>query len=614
MATKKDKKNRPKDKPEAEAKVKKAVPLARPVRNQQVPDDNALMLQNQQLTESLEEARGVILEQEATLAHLFAQPLVYATVLSSNHHVRADAFEHGDKVLVIDEDLGNYVGRIGTIISDGVDPKSGTVRVEFFGIKTKPHFAVGLDNVIDPETKKPKKKQVQLLVKNDGSNIEISMENSIQQVWNSYRFNPSPGDIAKCNLKTNQVEDIEPAKGQGALCTVTEAEKQVGEGRLEVDAAGTRKIVFNYFKDVEVGDKVVLDASQVITVRHVSNANTKRFKLQSEASVTWDDIGALGQVRQEIDEAIVFPFTYKEIYEFHAMEDPAGFLLYGPPGCGKTLVGKAAAHSLAASHGKEAVQSVFNLVKGPEILSKWVGESEAETRAIFARMRKHYEDFGYPCVTFIDEADAIFSERGSQHAQKWHDTLVAMWLAEMDGFDRRGGMLILASNRPKSIDGAVIRPGRIDKHIKVPRPNVNNAHEIIDIHLRLSKVQLDGIDPQGVVQHLVGEIMNNPRPISTLIERNGGPTPRKETFMFSDSISGSMIATIVQTAKQLAVRRSIQAEKPLGVNKDDLTQALNQCYQAKKAVSLKYDLIDFCENHGMDFEKVQEEPILQASA
>jgi len=319
-------------------------------------------------------------------------------------------------------------------------------------------------------------------------------------------------------------------------------------------------------------------------------------------------------VRQEMDEAIVFPHVYKDIYQYHQMEDPAGFLLYGPPGCGKTLAGKAAAHSLAVSHGKESVQSGFNLVKGPEILSKWVGESEAETRAIFARMRKHYEDFGYPCVTFVDEADAIFSERGSQHAQKWHDTLVAMWLAEMDGFDRKGGMLILASNRPKSIDGAVIRPGRIDKHIKVPRPNADNAHEIINIHLRLSKVQLDGIDPEGVIQHLVGEIMHNPRPISTLIERNGSPTPRKETFMFSDSISGSMIATIIQTAKQLAVRRSIKAEKPLGVNKDDLTNALNQCYQAKKAVSLKYDLIDFCENHGMDFEKVQEEPILQASA
>jgi ATP-dependent 26S proteasome regulatory subunit len=595
---------------ETKQRTKPAVPLARPLPQKRKEDapvapDNVLAQQVEGLQENLQEATDVIMMQEGELARHRAKPLVFGTVVSTSHDIKPERFENQDKFLVVDERCGPYHGRIGTIVSDGVDAESGTIRAEFFGVRTKPHFTVGIGT--DPETDEPRKKQIQLLNKNDGSNIVVSLDGKIAEVWNWYQFDPEPGDTAKCDLDNKAVMEISPPSGVGDLCTVLEIENQVGDNRLEVETGGMKRIVYNYFAEVEVGDKVVLDPQGVITVRHTSNANTKRFKLTSEQTVTWKDIGALNSVKQEIDEAIVFPHTHKDIYEFYSMETSAGFLLYGPPGCGKTLVGKAAAASLAEIHGKEAVQSGFNLVKGPEILSKWVGESEAESRAIFARMRKHYDIYGYPCVTFVDEADALFTERGADQAQKWHDTLVAMWLAEMDGFDRRGGMLILASNRPKSIDGAVVREGRIDKAIKVCRPDRDNAPEIFHIHLRTQKVPLNGTEPEEVIGVCLEELLDNTKPICQIHEQ---PTKRTEIFTLAHCISGSMIAAIVRNAKQLAVRRDLQNGKnPQGVLITDFREAVQNTYVRHRDINHKYDILDFCEVMGMNFDHVKQEPI-----
>jgi len=594
-------------------RMKPAIPLARPLTPKKdpgtvTPPDNILAEQVAKLQAHLQEATDNLLYQEAELARHRSQPLIHGTVVSANHEIKPERFQNGDKFLVVDDEAGQYAGRIGTIYSDGVNMESGTIRGAFLGIRTKPHFTIGIGN--DPETGELRKKQVQLLAKDDGSNIVLALEGKVTEVWNWYQFDPVPGDTAKCvtgEMNNKTVVEIIPSCGVGDLCTVLEVETQVGENRLEVEANGLKRIVYNYFPEVEVGDKVVLDPQGIIAVRHTSNANTKRFKLRSEQTTTWDDIGALSSVKQEIDEAIVYPHTHKEIYDFYSMETSAGFLLYGPPGCGKTLVGKAAAASLARIHGKEAVQSGFNLVKGPEILSKWVGESEAESRAIFARMRKHYEMHGYPCVTFVDEADALFSERGGDHAQKWHDTLVAMWLAEMDGFDRNGGMLILASNRPNSIDGAVVREGRIDKAIKVCRPTRDNAGEIFEIHLRNQKVPLVGTDFQEVIGVTVEEILDNTRPICQIHEQ---PTNRTEIFTLAHCISGSMIAAIVRNAKQLAIRRDLEnGKKPKGVVLNDFREAVTNTYHRHRDINHKFDIIDFCEVMGMNFQNIKQEPI-----
>ena len=554
------------------------------------------------LQEQVAQSQQIILEQEDELVRLNSAPLIYATVISSDHKVLPERFERGDKVCVIDEECGTYYTRIGTIVSEGVDMTSGSVQCSFWNIRSKPHFRVGLSEVLDPETKKPYAPQVHLMCKNDGSNIVIVMDGKVMEVWNTYRLNPNPGDIAKCNLKTNQVIEITASLDTGELCNVVEVDRVAGENRLEVETGGNKRVVFNYVENVEVGDKVILDPNGIVVVKHISNENTKRFKLAAASTVTWDDIGGQEEAKQELLEAIVWPHTKPELFKYYQRKMPAGFLLYGPPGCGKTLIGKATAHTLAELHGAEAVQSGFNYVKGPEILSMWVGESEAQSRAIFQRMRKHYEMHGYPCVTFVDEADAIFTERGSSHGQKWQDTLVAMWLAEMDGFDRKGGMLIFATNRPKALDGAVVREGRIDTSIKVARPDrVSSAH-ILKIHLGTTPLAGKN-SPEKIIEAAVEEIFENSRPLYQVMDKSDNN--RQEMFCLSDCISGSMIAGIVELGKSLAIRRDMEAGKLRGCKVDDFRQAVSTIFNRHQSLNHKFDLMDFCECHGMNEKQVK---------
>src|SRR5208283_4208865 len=174
-------------------------------------------------------------------------------------------------------------------------------------------------------------------------------------------------------------------------------------------------------------------------------------------------------------EAIELPFTHKDIFAHYNKKPPKGLLLYGPPGCGKTLVGKATTNSLANIFGAKAISSGFIYVKGPEILNMYVGESGRRIREIFQRGRKHFDKYKFPAVIFIDEAEAVLSERGTSRSSDVDKTIVPMFLSEMDGLDENHAIVMLATNRPKMLDPAVVREGRVDRHIKVSRPTVETA-------------------------------------------------------------------------------------------------------------------------------------------
>lgn len=554
----------------------------------------------QDLKDAVEELQQVVVKQQGKLIQLSATPIVLAPVVSCNHQIIPSRFTPGDDVLVIDK-RHECFERIGKIVSEEVDLEKGTIVAEFPGflnLKNRKHtLKIGLNG---------HKSQVKLLLKNDGTNVRVALD-KITEVWNSERFDPKPGDTAKINSETQQVVEIIPNDGIGELCAV---KAKIDENVIEVESGQHGSKYVLCYQTVEVGDKVVVDKTGTIVLRHISEQKNQRFRVKEELKVSWEDVGGVLDAKQQLIEAIELPILRPEVFAFYNQKPPSGILLYGPPGCGKTLLGKAAATAIARLHGKESVVSGFNYVKGPEMLSPWVGESEAEVRGLFQRGRRHYEQYGYPCVTFVDEADAILQARGGDNGgrrtERWHDSMVAMWLAEMDGLESAHQIVILATNRPKSLDGAIVREGRIDKHIKVTRPTKETAPAIFKIHL--DNTPLHQVSRDEVAALATEELLKE-RPLYILSHQGNGGT-QKEVFGLADCVSGSLIAGIVREAKSQAMRRDLTSgKKPIGVTVEDVHQAIGLAYARHADISHDFDLLDFYDAKGFDPNKVRLEKV-----
>jgi proteasome-associated ATPase len=322
----------------------------------------------------------------------------------------------------------------------------------------------------------------------------------------------------------------------GAIATV----KDTGPGWCEVDAPeGVRRVMTELDFETEAGSRIVLDASGFLAVEDLGK--TDNNYLREATKISWDDIGGLYSAKEQMIEAVEQPMLHPEIYEAYSQEPIKGVLLYGPPGCGKTLLGKAAATSIAASHGAEA-STGFIYVKGPEVLSKWVGESEAKIRQLFAMARDHKAETGYPAVIFIDEADALLGRRGRGVSSSVQGTIVPSFLAEMDGLDDTGALVLLATNMPNTLDPAVVRPGRIDRKIKISRPDRDSAKEILEIHLK--NKPLYDLDTSSAVDVVLDLVFS---PVTTIQD---GP--------MAEVLNGAMLEGIVSRAISLAIKADIK--------------------------------------------------------
>ena len=339
----------------------------------------------------------------------------------------------------------------------------------------------------------------------------------------------------------------------------------------EVSVDDTPRMVFTGGSAavLEVGARVMLDHSGVVIVKLMPDKKPS-FVVRSLPTIRWDDIGGLEEAKAALREVIELPLEHPDIFQHYGTKPAKGALLYGPPGCGKTMLGKATVCSLAEHHGLDAVESAFIYVKGPEILEHLVGKGEANVRELFARARKHKAKHGYPAVLFIDEADAILRKRGTYISSDIGDTIVPMFLAEMDGLDEMGAFVLLATNRPDVLDPAVVRDGRIDRKIKITRPDRKSSRSIFRIHL--SDVPLSsGYDNDGLADFGTQELFSDAHGLYTLRRRGKAGDV---TVTLGHFVNGGMIAGIVERAKMRALHRDLASNTRTGLSQEDLEAAV----------------------------------------
>lgn len=373
----------------------------------------------------------------------------------------------------------------------------------------------------------------------------------------------------------------------GGVATVA---KSMDDGTCEIEGGGMGdRVVYNgklKKKDLKAGDKVLLDMSGMVILQNLG-PDKARFNLNEKVDVSWADIGGLRDAKKQMVEAIEWPHRYAKLYKGYGKKPVKGVLLYGPPGCGKTMLGKAAATSIAKTAGKE--EAGFLYVKGPEILNKYVGESEAIIRSLFHRAREYKLKHGAACVIFIDEADAVLGKRGMGKSSDMERTIVPQFLAEMDGLEDSGSLMILATNRADVLDPAVVRDGRVDRKIMVGRPSKDDSIEIFERHLS----GVPGVN--GNSKELAtksAEVLHHERWTLCMLKTKCGELLR---FTLGHVCNGAMIRGVVDQATSLAIERDIQAEvaESTGINEGDLAMAIERVFRQSVPLNHEDDMTEF---------------------
>ena len=552
-----------------------------------------LRLQNDTIAELrsiIQSCQNDLVRQHNIISRLTGEPLTFGTLVKTHNYPDPQRFKLNDEVIVVDPASPHYLkgGRLLQLDANTVVDEEGCCYVKLMdGAEVR--FAIGAEGHAPA--------QIRLSQKDDGTFAVVNLDGKPWEVRGVPDLNLQVGECVKVKPDTKAIVSKGYELSAGPICNVV----AVLDDCVEVMHKGEKQLVFNPRGiTVEEGDRIATDPGMFCIIKKLPHDARNRYKIVSDLSVTWADVGGLDGPKQELKDALELPYQHTDLFTHYDIEPMRGLLIYGPPGCGNTLLARVAAWAIASIHGKTAVDTGYLYVKSPEILDKWVGNTEKEIRDLFERGRRHYREHGYKAILAFDEADAIMPQRGTRRSSDIADTIVPMFLGEMDGVDSKqteeNPIVILMSNRSDILDPAITRPGRISRHIKIDRPDEMAAIDILKIHTKRVPFQ----DPKNLMPILAicaSDVFSKSR----LLYR----VNNEHDFTLGDCVNGAMLENIAQIARMNALHRDIAEGTRTGVNTEDFRQAVTKVFRQQRGVNHSYDLQDFAEKLGIQPQNMQ---------
>lgn len=397
----------------------------------------------------------------------------------------------------------------------------------------------------------------------DGRRVEIEIPAGV---------NIQVGSTVLVKTDTLQILEVTDSQPLGSVCVIT---KVIDTFSAEIDHQGSTRVIAHSHV-LEEGDRVIVDGAGHCVLKNLGQPE-ESFTAVHETPVTWEDIGGQEEAKEILQEAILGNIVNADLYKTYGKKPIRGILLWGPAGVGKTMLGKASATALAQGH--KVTTSGFIYVKGPEVLSKWVGEAEKSIRDLFKRARRHQKTHGFPAVIFIDEAESLLSRRGSGQSSDIDKTVVATFLAEMDGMNEEHPLVILATNRQDVLDSAVMRPGRMDRHVRVSRPDISVMPELFNLYL--SRVPLEEkVSARGLSEIATSEFFDPSKILAEVKLKEGKPL----NLLLCHLASGALVNHIVDQSTSIAIKRDKAAGFTSGIGLKDVKDAINLVYKQQKSM------------------------------